>query len=138
MSELHKNLKSLRRERKIELQAIEKRTKIDLKYLKAIESGNFEVLPSTYIRLFLKAYCVEIGADPLDALPIAEKLNAKAINPSYKSLNPKNVKKIHKAGYKVYPYTVNSKEKISKLISLNVDGIITDYPERVIEIIKNP
>ena len=31
-------------------------------------------------------------ADPLDALPIAEKLNAKAINPSYKSLNPKNVK----------------------------------------------
>ena len=77
-------------------------------------------------------------ADPLDALPIAEKLNAKAINPSYKSLNPKNVKKIHKAGYKVYPYTVNSKEKISKLISLNVDGIITDYPERVIEIIKNP
>ena len=68
MSELHKNLKSLRRERKIELQAIEKRTKIDLKYLKAIESGNFEVLPSTYIRLFLKAYCVEIGADPLDAL----------------------------------------------------------------------
>ena len=77
-------------------------------------------------------------ADPLDALPIAEKLNAEAINPSYKSLNAKNVKKIHKAGYKVYPYTVNSKEEISKLISLNVDGIITDYPERVSEIIKNP
>ena len=33
------------------------------------------------------------NADPLDALPIAEKLDAKAINPSYKSLNPKNVKK---------------------------------------------
>ena len=26
------------------------------------------MLPSTYIRLFLKAYCVEIGADPVDAL----------------------------------------------------------------------
>jgi hypothetical protein len=26
------------------------------------------VLPSTYIRLFLKAYCVEIGADPVDAM----------------------------------------------------------------------
>ena len=36
--------------------------------MKAIESGKFEVLPSTYIRLFLKAYCVEIGADPVDAL----------------------------------------------------------------------
>jgi len=50
------------------LAAIEKRTKINLEYLKAIESGKFEVLPSTYIRLFLKAYCVEIGADPVDAL----------------------------------------------------------------------
>ena len=68
MAELHKNLKSLRRERKIDLEAIEKRTKIDIKYLKAIESGKFEILPSTYIRLFLKAYCVEIGADPVDAL----------------------------------------------------------------------
>ena len=68
MSDLHKKLKALRREQKIDLAAIEKRTKINLEYLKAIESGKFEVLPSTYIRLFLKAYCVEIGADPADAL----------------------------------------------------------------------
>jgi len=68
MSDLHKKLKALRREQKIDLTAIEKRTKINLEYLKAIESGNFEVLPSTYIRLFLKAYCVEIGADPVDAM----------------------------------------------------------------------
>jgi len=75
MSELHKKLKSLRRERKIDLEAIEKRTKINLKYLKAIENGKFEILPSTYIRLFLKAYCVEIGADPLDALHHLDELN---------------------------------------------------------------
>ena len=68
MSDLHKKLKALRREQKIDLAAIEKRTKINLEYLKAIESGEFEVLPSTYIRLFLKAYCVEIGADPVDAM----------------------------------------------------------------------
>jgi transcriptional regulator with XRE-family HTH domain len=68
MSDLHKRLKALRREQKIDFAAIEKRTKINLEYLKAIESGKFEVLPSTYIRLFLKAYCVEIGADPVDAM----------------------------------------------------------------------
>jgi len=68
MSDLHKKLKALRREQKIDLAAIEKRTKINLEFLKAIESGKFEVLPSTYIRLFLKAYCVEIGADPVDAM----------------------------------------------------------------------
>ena len=68
MSNLHKKLKALRREQKIDLAEIEKRTKINLEFLKAIESGKFEVLPSTYIRLFLKAYCIEIGADPVDAL----------------------------------------------------------------------
>ncbi len=68
MSDLHKKLKALRREQKIDLAEIEKRTKINLEFLRAIESGKFEVLPSTYIRLFLKAYCIEIGADPVDAL----------------------------------------------------------------------
>ena len=86
MSDLHKKLKSLRRERKIDLEAIEKRTKIDLKYLKAIENGKFEILPSTYIRLFLKAYCVEIGADPIDALHQLDEIN----NISKKNRNPFN------------------------------------------------
>ena len=86
MSDLHKKLKSLRRERKIDLEAIEKRTKIDLKYLKAIENGKFEILPNTYIRLFLKAYCVEIGADPIDALHQLDEIN----NISKKNRNPFN------------------------------------------------
>ena len=91
MAELHKNLKSLRRERKIDLKAIEKRTKIDIEYLKAIESGKFEVLPSTYIRLFLKAYCVEIGADPVDALHQLDELynNGRKTIISEKEILPK-------------------------------------------------
>ena len=76
-------------------------------------------------------------ADPLDALPIASQVKADAINPSYKSLNSKNVKKIHQAGYKIFPYTVNLKDEILKVVSLNVDGIITDFPERVNEILVN-
>ena len=90
MSDLHKNLKSLRRERKIDLEAIEKRTKIDIKYLKAIENGKFEILPSTYIRLFLKAYCVEIGADPIDALYQLDELinNGKKSNKSDEEILP--------------------------------------------------
>jgi len=90
MSDLHKKLKSLRRERKIDLEAIEKRTKIDIKYLKAIENGKFEILPSTYIRLFLKAYCVEIGADPIDALYQLDELinNGKKSNNSVEEILP--------------------------------------------------
>ena len=57
MSDLHKKLKALRREQKIDLAAIEKRTKINLEYLKAIESGKFEVLPSTSKSNWHGFYC---------------------------------------------------------------------------------
>ena len=69
--------------------------------------------------------------DTLDALPIAKELNAVAINPNYKSLNKENLTKIHKKGLKIYPWTVNQPEEISALLALGVDGIITDFPERV-------
>lgn len=69
--------------------------------------------------------------DPIDALPIAQTLNAFAINPNYKSLTPKNVKKIHQAGLKIYPWTVNESSAIEQMKALGVDAIITDFPERV-------
>jgi glycerophosphoryl diester phosphodiesterase len=69
--------------------------------------------------------------DPLDAIPIAQSLKATAINPNYKSLHQENVKKIRKAGFQVIPWTVNQPEDIASLIEMGVDGIITDFPERV-------
>ena len=102
-----------------------------------ISSFNWKELENFYKINKKVPIAILTDADPLDALPVAIKLKAKAINPSYKSLNSKNVKKIHEAGYKIYPYTVNKKENISKVISLNVDGIITDFPERVQELIFN-
>jgi glycerophosphoryl diester phosphodiesterase len=47
------------------------------------------------------------------------------------------VKKIQQAGYKVFPYTINEKEDIKKMISLRVDGIITDFPERIQEVLSS-
>ena len=69
--------------------------------------------------------------DPLDAIPIGLELDAEAINPQFKSLNVENVKKIKKAGFKIYPWTINKTQDIKFIRSLNVDGIITDYPDRV-------
>lgn len=69
--------------------------------------------------------------DPLDAIPIGLELKAVAINPDYESLNSENVVKIQRAGFKVYPWTVNAIEAISFMRKLGVDGIITDFPERI-------
>ena len=63
------SLLKLHRESKgVEIQEIAEYTKINPKYLHAIESGDFEVLPNVYMRLFLRSYAQFIGADTEQAL----------------------------------------------------------------------
>ena len=69
--------------------------------------------------------------DPLDAIPVALELNAVAINPDYKTLNSTNIKKIKEKKLKIYPWTVNEIDDINMMIDFQVDGIITDYPDRI-------
>ncbi len=69
--------------------------------------------------------------DPLGAISIAKELNAEAINPNFKMLTPENSLAIQEAGFKIYPWTVNEPEDIMTMKSLGVDGIITNFPERV-------
>ena len=68
MAQFYKELKDLRLTQGIDLGELEKRTKINIKYLKAIEVGNFDILPVPYLRLFLSAYSEEIGGDSVRAL----------------------------------------------------------------------
>ena len=68
MAQFYKELKDLRLTQGIDLGELEKRTKINIKYLKAIEAGNFDILPVPYLRLFLRAYAEEIGGDSIRAL----------------------------------------------------------------------
>jgi len=69
--------------------------------------------------------------NPLDAISIANDLNAVAINPNYLSLTKKNVSEIKSRGFKIFTWTVNDTEQISNMRKLGVDGIFTNYPERV-------
>ena len=64
--------KKIRRERKISLEDISRRTKIDIKYLKYLESGKFSEIPGIYTKLFFKAYINEIGCDIDEALESLE------------------------------------------------------------------
>ena len=68
--------------------------------------------------------------DPLLAIDYALKLKAVAINPNYKDLNEQNISMINEKGLKIYTWTVNSKIQIDRLKALNVNGIITDFPDR--------
>ena len=68
MAQFYKELRELRLSKEINLEELENRTKINAKYLEAIEEGNFDILPIPYLRLFLRAYAIEIGGDSERAL----------------------------------------------------------------------
>jgi glycerophosphoryl diester phosphodiesterase len=71
------------------------------------------------------------GEDPLLAIEPALNLNAVAINPDYKNLNKENVQKIFNSGLKIYTWTVNNNKDIIKVKNLKVNGIMTDFPEKI-------
>ena len=49
----------------------------------------------------------------------------------------KFLRKSHKAGKKVYVWTVNNKWMMRRLCKLGVDGIITNFPDRLAEVIED-
>lgn len=64
MEHIGKILKNLRLEKGISLEDVQKRTKIHLNILKAIEEDSFINLSPVYIKGFLKIYCKFLGLDP--------------------------------------------------------------------------
>ena len=66
-------LKAHREKKEITLQQIHNQTRIDIKFLSAIEEGNFDIMPDVYIRAFVKEYAKAIELDSNDTLKKYEK-----------------------------------------------------------------
>ncbi|HUR30858.1 MAG TPA: glycerophosphodiester phosphodiesterase family protein [Saprospiraceae bacterium] len=54
-------------------------------------------------------------------------------SPDYKLMTEASVNEAHEMGMKIVPWTVNDKADQDKLIKWGVDGIITDYPEHMLQ-----
>ena len=66
-----------------------------------------------------------------EAIEFGKKINAQAIHPNFKILDDKAVKKIKNNGFKIYSWTVNNRDDINLMKKLKVDGIISDFPDRI-------
>ena len=53
------------------------------------------------------------------------------IGPAKNTVTAEVVRAAHQRCLRVFPYTVNDPQEISALLALGVDGIISDFPERV-------
>jgi glycerophosphoryl diester phosphodiesterase len=65
------------------------------------------------------------------AFAFAKFIQAKSIHPYFHLLTPENTVRLQEKGLQVYPWTVNEPEDIKKIKSYNVNGIITDFPDRI-------
>src|SRR5690625_2229277 len=81
--EIGAKLKEAREANNITLDSLQETTKIQRRYLEAIEQGNFHILPGIfYARAFIKEYTIAVGLDPdeilemhQDELPSSEDKN---------------------------------------------------------------
>jgi glycerophosphoryl diester phosphodiesterase len=79
-----------------------------------------------------------IGSSPDDARSIppdycarARQKNMWSVNPCIRQLNSAFMKEARAHGLKVVTWTANSKRQIEKARGLGVDGIISDFPDRL-------
>lgn len=71
-----------------------------------------------------------------DPISMAKEINADAIHPNAELVTKKLIDESHKNNLKVNTYTVNSKELMKKLKEWNIDGVFTDYPKLLLEVIN--
>lgn len=65
------------------------------------------------------------------AIEFAQKIKAFSIHPYYQLLNEEMVSAIRKSKFKIYTWTVNSEEAITFVKKWEVDGIISDFPDKI-------
>ena len=89
-------------------------------YLKKIQQLHFN------IRVGLLA-----DEKPVDLMMNAVAMRAHAINPRWDMVTSDLCKAAHERGLKVYTWTVDADALMRALIECGVDGIMTNYPERL-------
>jgi glycerophosphoryl diester phosphodiesterase len=65
------------------------------------------------------------------AISFTRFMNAEALHPDFQLLTKEYTAKIQEKGILVFPWTVNDKEDIQRMKSFKVDGIITDFLDRI-------
>ncbi len=93
----------------------------DMRPLREVRSLDHKIRIAllVYLPKTLEEYVEELGFTP------------EIYSPNYRLLSANVVDEAHDRGMKVIPWTVNETTLMDSLLQMGVDGIITDYPDRI-------
>lgn len=69
---------------------------------------------------------------PRGQAAFAEELGACAVNPGKRCVTPALIADAHRRGLKVFVYTINEPKEIALMSALGVDGVFSDFPDRIV------
>lgn len=72
---------------------------------------------------------------PLDWAALATEAGAGTLSISNEFVDEKLIRDAHARGLQLFVYTVNELDEMRRMLSLGVDGIFTDYPDRALQIL---
>lgn len=103
--------------------------------VQSFDERSLEYIHSKYPQVILSYLTDE---DETDIEDILEELSFKPRwwSPYHKVVTPENVKYCHRRGIKVVPWTVDEPEDIRRIADCGADAIISNYPDRLIEILR--
>jgi glycerophosphoryl diester phosphodiesterase len=120
----------------------------EVKVAEMIERNNFQngcYVISFYhpIVRMVKAYSKKLHTgvlfvgEPVDAVGMVKEAHAEIAVANYRSTTPAMVSKLHNANLKIFVWNCDKEEDIQRMEKLGVDGIATNRPDVLAEVLKN-
>jgi glycerophosphoryl diester phosphodiesterase len=82
-------------------------------------------------------WLADLDFDEYGSIPtLVHTFGADILSPYYREIERRDVEEAHRLGMKIIPWTVNDKMIMNKLIGWGVDGIITDEPDLLRQVLE--
>jgi len=94
-------------------------------------------VPTNFSYLESGTFIQAMGSRDANYCPPADAVQIPHRHESWELVTPESVEFAHRLGVEVHVWTVNEKSEMSELLDMGVDGLISDYPSRALEVVRS-